>query len=225
MLSIQTDAFLEAIQKGNLSKVTQLLETNPDLANSKTKDGTSVILLALYHGQRNIAEAITSKKTELDIFEASTLGKLDHTKSLIDRTPSLASAYSPDGFAIVALTAYLGQKETTEYLIGKGADVNAVARNPTGFTALTGAVANNHTEIAKLLVKRGAQVNYRYEGGFSPLMAASEHGNVELVNFLLANGADPNAKTGDGNSPMSFAKKGNHVGIMEALKKHGANAP
>src|SRR5437660_7326379 len=221
MLSIQTDEILEAIQKGNLSKVNQLPETSPALANSKAKDGTSVILFALYRGQRNIAEAITAKKTELDIFEASTLGKLDRAKSLIDRNPSLASAYSPDGFALVALAAYLGQKETTEYLISKGADVNAVARNTTGFTALTGAVANNHTEIAKLLVKRGAQVNYRYEGGFSPLMGASETGNLELVNFLLANGADPNAKTGEGKTPLTFAKEKNHVDVIEALSRHG----
>jgi ankyrin repeat protein len=219
---MQTDEFLEAIEKGNLSKVSQLLETSPALANTKAKDGTSAILLALYRGQRNIAEAISTKKTELDIFEASTLGELDRAKSLIDRNPALVSAYSPDGFALVALTAYLGQKETTEYLIGKGADVNAVARNPTGFTALTGAVASNHIEIAKLLVKRGARVNYRYEGGFSPLMGAAEHGNVELVNFLLASGADPNAKTGDGKSPLSFAKEKNHVEVVEALKKHGA---
>jgi ankyrin repeat protein len=221
---MQTDEFLEAIKKGNLSKVNQLLETNPALANTKGKDGTSAIIFALYHGQRNIAEAISVKKTKRDIFESSTLGELDRAKSLIDQNPALASAYSPDGFALVALTAYAGQKETTEYLIGKGADVNAVARNTTGFTALTGAVANNHTEIAKLLVKRGAQVNYRYEGGFSPLMGASEHGNVELVNFLLAKGADPNAKTRDGKDPMSFAKEGNHVEVMEALKKHGASA-
>jgi len=220
---MQTDEFLEAIQKGDLSKVNQLLETNPALANSKAKDGTSVILVALYRGQKNIAEAITTKKTELDIFEASTLGKLDRAKSLIDRNPSLASAYSPDGFALVALAAYLGQKETTEYLISKGADVNAVARNTTGFTALTGAVANNHTEIAKLLVKRGAQVNYQYEGGFTPLMGASENGNIELVRFLLANGADPNAKTGDGKSPMSFANEKNHLEVVEALKKQGAH--
>ncbi len=87
---MQTDEFLEAIQKGNLLKVNQLLETNPALANSKAKDGTSVIVLALYHGQRDIAEAITTKKTELDIFEASTLGKLDRAKSLeYDRFHSL----------------------------------------------------------------------------------------------------------------------------------------
>jgi len=222
MLSIQTDEFFESIQKGNLSRINQLLDTNPGLANSKAKNGVSAILLALYNGQRNVAEAIASKKTELDIFEASTLGRLDSVKSLIGRNLSLASAYSPDGFALVALTAYLGQKEATEYLIGKGVDVNAVARNTTGFTALTGAVANNHTEIAKLLVKRGAQVNYRYEGGFSPLMGASENGNVELVNFLLANGADPKAKTKDGKTSMSFAKEKNHVGVVEVLKRHGA---
>src|SRR5207244_2268477 len=148
MLSMQTDEFLEAIQKGNLSKVNQLLETNPALANSKAKDGTSVILLALYHGQRNIAEAITTKKTELNIFEASTLGKL--------------------------------------------------------------------------VVKRGAQLNYRYEGGFSPLMGASENGNVELVNFLLANGADPTAKTKDGKTPLGLAREKNHAEVVEALKRHGA---
>jgi ankyrin repeat protein len=222
MLSIHTDEFLEAIQKGNLSRITQLLEANPALANSKAKNGVSAILLALYNGHGNLGEAIASKKTELDVFEAATLGKLDVVKSLIERNISLPSAYSPDGFALVALAAYLGQKETTEYLIRKGADVNAVARNPTGFTALTGAVANNHTEIAKLLVKRGAQVNYRYEGGFSPLMGASENGNLELVNFFLANGADPNAKTKDGKTPMSFAKEKNHAEVVEMLKKHGA---
>src|SRR5437867_12794995 len=119
MLSMQTDEFLEAIQKGNLSKANELLETNPDLANSKAKDGTSVIILALYHGQRNIAEAISIKKTELDILEASTRGKLDRIKPLIDRSPPLASAYSPDGFALVALTAYLRQNDSTEYHIGK----------------------------------------------------------------------------------------------------------
>jgi uncharacterized protein len=220
---MQADEFLESIQKGDISRITQLLETNPALANSKSKNGVSVILVALYHGHRNIAEAIATKKTELDIFEASTLGKLDQLKSLVDRNPSLASAYSPDGFAIVALAAYLGQKETTEYLIGKGADVNAVARNTTGFTALTGAVTNNHTEIVKLLVKRGAQVNYRYEGGFSPLMGAAENGNIELVNFLLENGADPDARTKDGKTPMSFAKERNHGEVVQTLKRHGAS--
>jgi len=221
MLSMQTDEFLESIQKGNLSRVNQLLETNPDVANSKAKNGVSVLLLALYHGRRDIALAIAAKKPVLDIFEASVLGKLEQIRNLIDRDPSLVNSYSPDGFTPVALAAYLGQMDVTEYLLEKGANVNAMAKNATGFTPLTGAIANNHVEISKILVKRGADVNHRYEGGVSPLMEASLNGNLELVRILLENGADPTAKTGDGKTPMSFAKEKNHVEVIEALRRHG----
>lgn len=217
---MQTDEFLEAIQKGNLQKINHLLDTTPSLANSKAKNGVSAILLALYYGHHNIALIISAKKHELDIFEAAVLGKLEQVKNLVDRDHSLVNSHSPDGFTPLALAAYLGQKEVTEYLILKGASVNAIAKNATGFTALTGAIANNHAEIAKTLVKRGADVNHRYEGGVSPLMEASLNGNVDLVNFLLENGADPNAKTKDGKSPISFAMEKNHSKVVEALKRH-----
>jgi len=219
---MQTDEFLEAIQKGNLQKINQLLDTTPILANSKAKNGVSAILLALYHGRQDIAQTVAAKKHELDIFEASVLGKLERVKNLVDHDPSIANSYSPDGFTPVALTAYLGQKDVTEYLILKGANVNAIAKNATGFTALTGAIANNHAEIAKILVKRGADVNHRYEGGVSPLMEASMNGNIELVNFLLENGADPNAKTKDGKSSISFAREKNHSKVVDVLKGQGA---
>jgi ankyrin repeat protein len=222
MLSMQTDEFLEAIQKGNLSKIDQLLNANPDLASNKARNGVSVILLALYHGHQDIAQAIAARKHELDIFEASVLGKLEQVKNLVEQDSSLVNSYSPDGFTPIALVAYLGQKEIVEYFILKGADVNAMAKNATGFTALTGAVANNHVEISKILVKRGADVNHRYEGGVSPLMEACLNGNIELVNFLLANGADPSAKTKDGKSPLTFAKDKNHVEVVEILERHGA---
>src|SRR5207245_7725521 len=110
--------------------------------------------------------------------------------------------YSPDGFTPVALAAYLGQKSVKGSTTEKGANVNAIVKNATGFTALTGAVANNHVEISKILVKRGANVNHRYEGGVSPLMEACLNGNLELVNFLLENGADPSAKTKDEKTPL-----------------------
>ena len=219
---MQTDEFLDAIQKGNLSNIDQLLATNPALASSKAKNGGSAILLALYYGHQDIAQAIAAKKGGLDIFEASVLGKLERLKSLIEQDSALVETYSPDGFTPVTLAAYLGQKSVTEYLIEKGANVNAIAKNATGFTALTGAVANNHVEISKILVKRGANVNHRYEGGVSPLMEACLNGNLELVNFLLENGADSSAKTKDEKSPLTFAKEKNHGKVVEALKRHGA---
>jgi uncharacterized protein len=219
---MQTDEILESIQKGNLSRINELLQANPSLANTKAKNGVSILLLALYYGYQDIALAIAAKKPVLDIFEASVLGKIENVRSLIQRDHSLVDSYSPDGFTPVALAAYLGQKDVTEYLLEEGANVNAIAKNTTGFTPLTGAIANNHVEISKILVKSGADVNHRYEGGVSPLMEASLNGNLELVNFLLENGADPNVKTKDGKSPIGFAREKDHSQVVEVLQRHGA---
>ncbi|HZY48050.1 MAG TPA: ankyrin repeat domain-containing protein [Candidatus Bathyarchaeia archaeon] len=222
MLSIRTDEFLECVQKGDLAKVKEMLARNPELADSKTRNGVSSILQAFYYGRPEIARTIADKKRELDVFEASVLGRLDRVKILTKQNYSLIDSYSPDGFPVLALAAYLGQDEVTEYLISQGANVNAVAKNPTGFTALTGAVANDHTEISKLLIQHGANVNHRYEDGASPLMEAAMNGNLELVNFFIKHGAEINVKTKDGKSPLSLASEKQHVAVIEALRKNGA---
>src|SRR5437667_8668466 len=95
-------------------------------------------------------------------------------------------------------------------------------KNETGYTALTGAVSQNHNEVAKLLLKKGANVNHQYEGGFTPLMHAAFAGNVELVNLLLEKGADPNARNGEGKTPLTFAREKGHDSVVELLRKRGA---
>ena len=220
---MQTDEFLEVVRKGDMAKIEQLLKENPTLANAKTKDGVSAIFLALYRGNKTAALAIASKKPELDVFEASVIGDLERLKKTVSHDAASVSSYSPDGFTALALASYLGQKESVDYLIEKGADVNAAAKNQTGFTPLTGAVTENHNEIAKVLVKNGARVNHRYEGGFTPLMHAAYNENVELVSFLLQNGADSTAKNGEGKSPLTFAQEKNNSQIIELLRNNGAS--
>jgi uncharacterized protein len=223
MLTMQTDEFLEAIKKGDMARINHLLQENPTLSDAREKNGVSAIFLALYRGNKTAALAISSKKSELDVFEASVMGDLERLKKIVSGDAASVSSYSPDGFTALALASYLGQKESVDYLIEKGADVNALARNETGFTALTGAVTQNHNEIAKALVKKGAHVNHSYEGGFTPLMHAAHSGNVELVSFLLQNGADPTAKNGEGKSPLTFAQEKNNPRITELLRKNGAS--
>lgn len=223
MLTMQTEDFLEVIRKGDTARIEQLLKENPTLANARTKDGVSAIFLALYRGNKTAALAIASKKSDLDIFEASVIGDLERLKKIVGSDVTSVTSYSPDGFTALALASYLGQKEAVDYLIEKGADVNALARNETGFTALTGAVTQNQNEIAKALVKNGARVNHRYEGGFTPLMHAAYNENVDLVSFLLQNGADPTAKNGEGKSPLTFAQEKNNPQIIELLRKNGAS--
>ena len=218
---MQTDEFLDAVKKNESPRILQLLEAHPSLANARDKDGVSAVFLALYRGNKKAAQEIASRKRDLDVFEAAALG-LSQLKTLVDHDVSLVRSYSPDGFTALALASYLGQKESAEYLLDKGADLDASAKNETGYTALTGAVSQNHNEVAKLLLKKGANVNHQYEGGFTPLMHAAFAGNVELVNLLLENGADPNARNGEGKTPLTFAREKGHDSVVELLRKRGA---
>ena len=81
----------------------------------------------------------------------------------------------------MALAAAFGDLGVVTYLCQEGADVNAVSRNGTGYTALTGAVAGSHASIVNWLAEYGADVNHRYAQGHSPLLEAAANGRLDIV--------------------------------------------
>ena len=190
MLTIETEKFFEAIKNGERSKIEEIIDRAPTIVSTKNKSGATGILFALYAGRPELAELIAKRKTGLDIFEAASLGHLSDTEVLIKENPSIVSEYSTEGFTALQLAAYLGKGNTVDLLLRSGADVNAIAKNPTGYTALTGAVARGDQNIASTLLEHGANPNHRYEGGFTPLMEAAASGNVDVTKLLLAHGAD-----------------------------------
>lgn len=215
-----TKVLFESIAKGDSSKVEQLLQSNPALADATNKQGVSVSVFALYYGRTDLAQLLAkTKRKPLDIFEASSLGNLDVVRQILTKNQGLANSFSPDGFTPLGLASHLGRKEVVEYLLSSGAHVNTISKNPTGFTALTGALAGGHKEITRLLLQKGADPNHRYEAGFSPIMTAAEGGDVETVRLLLSFGADPTAKAEDGRSAMSIALEKSHREVVELLGK------
>ena len=214
--------FLDAVRIGDSAKVNLLIDREPVLVDTRTEKGVSSVVFALYNGKREIAELLARRKHELDLYEASSIGYVNDVKTITQRDPTLVNSFSPDGHTPLGLASFLGHKEVVEHLLQEGAEVNAVSRNETGFTALTGAVAGGHVSIAKLLLEKRANVNYRYEEGFAPLMAAAEDGSVEMVELLLAHGADVNARANDGKTALAFAAARNHHDVFELLKSYGA---
>lgn len=190
MLMIETEKFFEAIKNGELSKIEEMLDREPTMVSAKNKSGATGILFALYTGRPELAELIARRKPALDIFEAASLGHLSNIQVLIKENPGIVDDYSAEGFTALQLAAYTGKGDSVDFLLRSGADVNVIAKNPTGYTALTGAVARGHENIASTLLEHGANPNHRYESGFTPLMEAAASGNVEITRLLLAHGAD-----------------------------------
>merc|ERR1711933_594108 len=63
-----------------------------------------------------------------------------------------------------------------------------------GTTALLVAVRKGHADVARLLIRKGADVNKAGAWGFTPLMYTAIWGQVDLAKHLLQNGADLHVK-------------------------------
>ena len=211
-------AFFEAIKKGDRAAVERELAADPALARA-AEDGVSAVLVATYYGKEELAQLLATRKGDLTIFEAAAVGDLARVKAHVEREPSLVSAYSPDGFFPVGLAAFFRRPEVVDYLIAKGADVKAVAKNAMQVTALHSAVANGgDSRIAKALVAAGADVNAQQRHGWTPLHGAAHSGDRELVELLLARGADPDVRHQEGKTALDLAREAGHEDVVTLLE-------
>jgi ankyrin repeat protein len=208
---------IEAVRRGEAGEVQLLVDSNPALAETRDASGVSAILLALYHGQREIAGRLAARRTELDIFEASSLGNTDRIQALLTADPTLTDARSPDGFTALALASFLGQLAAVRLLVARGADVNAAGRTPPHYTPLTGAVTARHADVVAELLRNGAEPNYRYGAGHTPLHVAAANGSAAIVRLLLAAGASREARTDESRTPLDLARENGHGEVMQLL--------
>ncbi|HVN77627.1 MAG TPA: ankyrin repeat domain-containing protein [Terriglobia bacterium] len=218
--------FLESIKSGDLAKLEDLLRTDPSLIGVRTEQGVSSLMLAVYYNQERVVDFLVDRVTELNIHEATALGRLDRVESLSQDDPATLDPFSPDGFTPLALAAYFGHTKVVNWLLEHGADPNISARNATKVMPLHSAAAQKDSvaavAISKDLLDHGAQVNARQQAGWTPLHQAAASGNAELLKLLLSHGADRSATSEDGRTPIQMAEANNHSYAVEILRQHEA---
>ncbi|KAJ7487896.1 ankyrin repeat-containing domain protein [Mycena latifolia] len=131
-----------------------------------------------------------------------------------------------------------GHKETVRLLLENGADgtrprvLQAASRGASPRILGAGKEDDGagqktsiscRTEIVRLLLNHGADVNATGGEYGSALQAASELGHIEIVHFLLDNGADAKAKGGKYGSALQAASRSGYMEIMRLLLQNGAD--
>ena len=76
--------------------------------------------------------------------------------------------------------ASLGEVEEVERVLAEGVDVNQT--DDEGYSALQAAAENDNLDVVKLLVAKGANVQYTTE--YTALQLAEMAGNSEVVEYL-----------------------------------------
>ena len=208
----------ELLSKNDFDAVRRLIEEDPAAAEARDANGVSLLMQCLYRGRRDLAELTASKKKSLDIFEASSVGRLERLGELA-RDSASANARSADGFTALHFACFFGQAESARVLIENGAAVDAVAANPMKVMPLHSAASVRNLEAARLLLEHGAPVNARQQGGWAPIHAAAQNGDRSLVVLLLKHGADSRLANDDGKTPASVAREKGHQEIASLLDK------
>jgi ankyrin repeat protein len=221
---------IEAVKGGDAGEVARLADGMRELGAVRDAAGRSAVLLAVYHGRRELADLLLARGVRPDVHEAAALGDRARVAALVAADPALATTHAADGATPLHLAAYFGHTDVAECLLAQGADANATARPPfpASLRPIHSAVANRNAEAARrnarLLLRHGASVNVAQEGGYTPLHQAAAHGDAELVALLLDAGADPAARTAAGETAAALAEANGFAPLAERLRGVGAGA-
>jgi ankyrin repeat protein len=223
----------DAARKGDVKKVTALLQSDPKLVGDRDKNGDTPLHVASLHGQVAVAQVLLEAGAEINARNSygaftpadlwDVLGSSNHKDPVSLLTvhgvdsQDMKNGYTPLHLAMFSV----GHKKMVELLVSKGADVNAKAAS--GATPLFFAVLRDQKDDAQILIEHGADVNIPDAYGDTILDCALHLQYGSMIQLLVDHGADVNAVDQSGHRPLSYAMGMDDHKWADLLKKHGAH--
>ncbi|MDE7554444.1 ankyrin repeat domain-containing protein [Bacillus tropicus] len=152
------------------------------------------------------------------ITQAVISGNKEQVVGFIKTNPSAVNEFSEDGWTLLHLAAYFGQKEIASFLLESSADIHIRAKNENENTPLQAAIANKQSELVAFLIEKGSEVNVMQSGGWTGLHEAALLGNEEIIMLLLENGANKKIKKNDVKTAYDIALEKGHNHILHYLQ-------
>lgn len=162
-----------------------------------------------------------------DLHTACRLGDLALITALLAKRPEAVNERDEGtGWAPLYRSVICQQAATVRLLLRLGADPDATYK--LGETALHHAAEQGYLDIAKELLKAGANPNIQQKGthyaeGDTPLHKAASGGYADLVRLLLDAKANPNLSNQTfGRTPLHYAVESRSEAVVKLLVQHGA---
>lgn len=166
----------EAIFEEDTKRLKQLINQGANI-NVKGNFGFNPLMYSIYKGKDEIAKILVEASVNVN----TKIEKMN----------------------VLSLAVVVNNKDMVEYLIEKGADVNAKAGED--MTALIWAASESNFEMVKLLIEEGAKVNQQTKKGHTALHSAVLDDKIKMARILLEAGADPYIEDEKGKSVLELA--------------------
>lgn len=203
-VSQATKELFEAVNRGDVTKINELLKQGKVQANATDEQGEGFLWKATLNGNNEAVLALL-KASDIDV-----------------NTRKADSSTNSYGYNL--LQWYVEQRNITivSELLSKGAKINEAMDDEIGYTPLHLAISNGDIQMLDLLLKvPSIKPNTPDKSGASPLHLAICRGNQEAIDKLLEEGADVNAVDNFGRTSlhMLVTYKGNQATIVKVLQK------
>ena len=188
--------------------------------------------------------------THAALITAVQSGSLEKIRAMLREDPALASAKDAKGVSAVMHAFYTRQPQIAELLVAAKPDLDIfeaaadgnrdrvsqiLDSNPEaakhwsadGFTALHFAAFFNRPDIARNLIRHGAEVDAASHNAMrvTPLHSAAAAHSREILRLLLEQGASPDARQQGGWTALHAAAQNGDAEMVRDLLQHQADVP
>lgn len=180
--------FFRAVSLDEVQTVTALLKRGFDPNTIEGVRGDSGLILALREGSMKVFPVLLNARG-VDLEQQAR-----------------------NGDTALMIAAFKANMPAVQALLAKGAAVNK-----SGWTALHYAAASGDSEIVKILVKQGAELDALSPNKTTPMMMAARGGFIYSVKVLSDAGADASLKNDVGMTAIDFARENGSNDIVDGL--------
>ena len=212
----QGRTILHTIARNGDKDMVELLISKGADVNAKANTGAATITPldhAVLSGHADVAAVLLDRGANPDargycgvmpLHRAAQKDRTDLARLLLDHGADVN--IKGGSIEITPLHWAAAHAEVAEFLIAKGADVNAKDKNL--ITPLHRAALGSGSKVAKILIDKGADVNARDSRGRTPLHDAAGYGNDKMVELLIERGAQVDVKDKRGTTALYCAASG-----------------
>lgn len=185
--------------------VTELVGRGADI-NARDGDGFTPLLHAINRNHVPTIDALIAAKADIEL--ATTQGIRPLPWAIGDGKYFAAKALIDLGADVDSVS---GKEEVTPLMV-TATQMSAQSR--------TGHIVQGPppTEIAEMLIAKGAKVDHRSKEGVTALMVAAGHNNAPLIGLLANAGADPALRSHEGLTALEIAERARNETAIGTLK-------
>jgi ankyrin repeat protein len=225
---------IQAIQKGDITSVAELLERGASIEAKDIEDpyGSTALSIAANYGNEAIVKLLLNKgadpvagglKGKNALIDAAKSGMVKKVELILKK--GVDQKATDDALMAIGVDTAPAELELPPEMMKEIERKEKIRRGREPKPPVL-----DYAETTRMLLKHGANIDARDEVGNTPLILAASHGATQVVKVLLEKGANMEAADNYGNTPLdgaacncAIATMPSTYEIMELLVEKGAN--